>query len=326
MKNAIFLIAVAATMTLQAEERFLLAADTQVIEVNREGKVTDVLKHPGHTGIYDAWRLPNGGIAYVHRGGLAVFDGLKRLVMQHAASGGERHAEANSCAVWDGGSRFAFVDSAANQICTLDRTGALLGITPLPDLSEDPIHFRYRTIRALPFENAFWVCQYGRKTVLKVGSGDGNILQSMAIDPMLTHTGTVKKAFGIVQSIDGSLLVSTSTGCQLLRLDKDGNKLACWTAQNLGISCRYLLGLQCCQAGGWFVACGDYHLKEPQESSDLLVEINSEFKVVWRLKREQLVDQIEGPVDKSTGIEEMRITNVHHYDSERVEQCLNVRR
>lgn len=326
MRKLICLFAIAASMSLHAEERFLLAADAQVIEVNREGKVTDLLKHPGHSGIYDAWRLPDGGIAYVHRGGLAVFDGSKQIVMQHAATGSGKNTEANSCVVWDGGSQFAFVDSGANQICTLDRTGTLLSTTPLPDLSGDPLHFRYRTIRKVPGENAFWVCQYGRRTVLKVGAADGTIRQSIAIDPLLTPTATVKKAFGITQCHDGSLLVTTSTGCQLLRLDKQGNKIACWTAQELGISCRYLLGLQCCDTGNWLVACGDYHLKDPAESSDLLVEINSDCKVVWRLKRHQLADQIEGTVDKNSGIEEMRITNVHHYDSEHLDQCLSVRR
>jgi hypothetical protein len=37
MKAAFLLIALAVAVNLRAEERFLLAADTQVIEVNREG-------------------------------------------------------------------------------------------------------------------------------------------------------------------------------------------------------------------------------------------------------------------------------------------------
>ena len=47
---------------------------------------------------------------------------------------------------------------------------------------------------------------------------------------------------------------------------------------------------------------------------------------LMQLKREQLVDQIEGAVDKSTGMEEMRITNVHVYDNEQLSECLNVKR
>ena len=69
-----------------AEERYLLAADTQVLEVDRKGKVTQILKHPGHAGIFDATRLSDGGIAYAHRGGLAVFDSALRLVLSHPAS------------------------------------------------------------------------------------------------------------------------------------------------------------------------------------------------------------------------------------------------
>ena len=45
---------------------------------------------------------------------------------------------------------------------------------------------------------------------------------------------------------------------------------------------------------------------------------------MWRLTREQLVDQIEGVVDSKTGLEEMRITNVHAYDNERLAEVLNI--
>ena len=326
MKAAFLLIALAVAVNLRAEERFLLAADTQVIEVNREGRVTDLLRHPGHSGIYDAWRLPDGGVAYVHRGGLSVFDATKKLVMESAATRGEKGLEANSCAVLDGGSRIAFMDSGANRIRTVDRSGVVVGETPVPDLSSDPLHFRYRIVREIPGANAFWVCQYGRKTLLKIESGTGQVLQSIPIEPLLAPTAAVKKAFAITQCSDGTLLVATSTGGQLLRINQNGDKLACWTSQELGVSCRYLLGMQCLENGDVLVACGDYHLKTPDEGSDLLVEMSSDGKIVWRLQRAQLVDQIEGIVDKTTGIEEMRITNVHAYDSEHLRDCLKVRR
>jgi len=112
-----------------AEERYLLAADNQVIEINREGKVTDHLKHPGHGGIYDAWRLPDGGIAYAHKGGLAVFDAAKKLVLEHKAVAGAKGAEANSVAVLEGGKKFALMDSGVNQIRIVDRNGAIVSET-----------------------------------------------------------------------------------------------------------------------------------------------------------------------------------------------------
>lgn len=62
------------------------------------------------------------------------------------------------------------------------------------------------------------------------------------------------------------------------------------------------------------------------ERSNFLVEMDSDANIVWRLKRAQLVDQIEGIVDKTTGIEEIRITNVYAYDSEHLRDCLKVRR
>ncbi len=312
--------------SLPAEERFLLAADNQVLEINRAGRVKDVLKHPGHSGIYDAWRLPDGGIAYAHRGGLAVFDAAKKLVLEHAARGGSEGAEANSVAVLDGGARFALMDSGVCRIRIVDRNGTVVGETPLPELPGEPLHFRYRMIREVSGESAFWVGQYGRKTLLKVEKSTGRLLRTIPLEPLLKPSPTVQKAFAMVPSKADSLFVSTSTGCQLLRVDAQGKMLNCWTAAELGLACKYLLGLQSLAHGNVLVACGDYHLQSPNEGRDLLAEIDPQGKVVWRLTRDQLLDQVEGYVEKSTGLEELRITNVHAYDNARLSECLEVKR
>jgi hypothetical protein len=311
-------------LAMHSEERFLLAADNQVIEINRAGKVTDLLKHPGHGGIYDARRLPDGGIAYAHKGGLAVFDAKKKLVLEHHARAGSKGAEANSVAVLKDGSEFALMDSGVSQIRIVDRQGRIISETPLPDLSDDPLHFRYRMIREVRGEQAFWVGQYGRRTVLKVEAKTGRVLRSIPLDPLLTASPTVKKAFAVIEVEDGSLFVATSTGCQLLHMTADGKKLSCWTKEELGLSCRYLLGMQGLVSGRVIIACGDYHLQKADEGRDLLAEIDASGKVLWRLTREQLADQIEGAIEKSTGMEEMRITNVHAYDSEQLSECLKV--
>lgn len=305
-----------------AEERMLLAADNQVVEINRLGKVTDSLAKQGHSGIYEAWRLPDGGIAYAHKGGLAVFDRQKNLVLSHPARNGTKGTEANSCAVMDGGARFALMDSGVAQIRVVDRAGHVLSETQLPELTEDSLHSRYRTVRLVPGEKAFWVAQYGRRTLLKVAEGTGEILQSLLLDPMLKPTPAGHTAFGVTPLQGGVLWVATSTGKQLLKLNGKGEVERSWSAQELGLKCRYLLGTQQLENGRLLVACGDYHLKAIEEGSDLLAEIDSEGRVVWRLTRAQLVDQIEGVVDAKSGLEEMRITNVHAYDSERLEDVL----
>lgn len=302
------------TTSLHAEERFLLSADTQVIEVNRAGKVTALLKHPGHGGIYDAWRLQDGGTAYAHKGGLAVFDASNKLILENRARAENKGAEANSLAVLEGGQKFALMDSGVSQIRIVDRSGGVVSETPLPDLSDDPLHFRYRMIREAFGADAFWVGQYGRKTVLKVEAGTGRVLQTIPLDPILKPSPTVKKAFAVLEAGDGSLWVSTSTGCQLLHLDPNGKALGCWTIDDLGLKCRYLLGMCRLANGNILIACGDYHLQKPDEGRDLLAEIDGSGKVVWKLTREQLVDQIEGAVDKGSGLEEMRITNVQAFD------------
>jgi len=303
------------TAFAHAEERYLLAADNQVIEIDRTGKVVSVLKHPGHGGIYDAARLPDGGIAYAHRGGLAVFDAAKKLVMEHKAVAGPKGAEANSVAVLEGGKKFALMDSGVNQIRIVDRNGTIVSETPLPDLKGDPLHFRYRMIREVPGANAFWVGQYGRKTVLKVEKGTGRLLQTIPLDPLLKPSPTVKKAFATLQAEDGSLWVATSTGCQLLHVDAEGKKLGCWTIEDLGLQCRYTLGMSRLANGNVLMACGDYHMQKAEEGRDLLAEIDPAGKVVWKLTRDQLVDQIDGFIDKKSGLEELHITNVHVFES-----------
>jgi len=317
MKRLVVAILLALTTCCKAsaEEHYLLAADNQVVEINRAGKVTDLLKHPGHGGIYDAWRLPDGGIAYAHKGGLAVFDAAKKLVMEHKARESAKGVEVNSVAVLEGGRKFAVMDSGVSQIRIVDRSGAIVSETPLPDLKDDPLHFRYRMIRDMPGANAFWVGQYGRKTVLKVEAGTGRVLQTIPLDPLVKPSPTVKKAFDVLQVADGSLWVSTSTGCQLLHLSADGKKLGCWTIEDLDLKCRYLLGMSRLASGNVLIACGDYHLQKAEEGRDLLAEIDPTGKVVWRLTRDQLVDQIEGAIDKGSGLEEMRITNVHVVDA-----------
>lgn len=85
--------------------------------------------------------------------------------------------------------------------------------------------------------------------------------------------------------------------------------------EDLGLQCRYLLGMSLLANGNMLMACGDYHMQKAEEGRDLLAEIDPAGKVVWKLTREQLVDQVEGYIDKKSGLEELHITNVHVFDS-----------
>jgi hypothetical protein len=325
-KLFLFALAIASPIPyaiVKAEERFLLAADNQVIEINRSRKVTDSISGLGHSGIYEAWRLPDGGVAYAHRQGLAVFDAKKTLVLSHAARPGNKGTEANSCAVLDNGACFALMDSGVSQIRVVDRSGNVLSETPLPEIEEGGLHSRYRTIRTVRGEKAFWVAQYGRKTILKVGEGSGKILSTIDLASILKPSPAAHTAFGITALKNGALWVATSTGKQLLRIGASGEVERSWLSEELDLKCRYLLGTQQLDNDHLLVACGDYHLKNPDEGRDLVAEIDSNGKVAWKVTREQLVDQIEGFVDPKTGIEEMRITNIHAYDNEHLEKSLH---
>jgi hypothetical protein len=63
-------------------------------------------------------------------------------------------------------------------------------------------------------------------------------------------------------------------------------------------------------------------MKTTAEGLDQLAEINPGGQVVWKLTRAQLLNQIDGFIDPKTGIEELRITNVHAYDSARIKDAL----
>jgi hypothetical protein len=310
---------------VRADERLLLAADNQVVEVDRAGRVTDSLAKRGHGGIYEAWRLPDGGIAYAHSKGLAVFDAQKKVVLEHPARAGSKGTEANGCAVLDGGARFALVDAGVNQIRVVDRSGKVCSETPLPALDELPTHSRYRTVRAIPAEKAFWVTQYSRKAVLKVEEGSGRVLEMREMDALLKPKVS-GPAFSVLPLPGGSLWVATSTGKQLVKLGVQGGVERVLTADELGLSCRYLLGTQQLENGHLMVSCGDYHLKAAEEGRDLLAEVDGAGKVIWRLTREQLIEQIEGHVEPKTGLEEMRVTHVHVYDSGQLSGVLSMLR
>ena len=73
---------------------------------------------------------------------------------------------------------FALMDSGMSQIRIVDRGGKVVSETPLPDLKDEPLHFRYRMIREVMGANAFWVGQYGRKTVLKVEAKDTGLVEA----------------------------------------------------------------------------------------------------------------------------------------------------
>ena len=319
--------ALTAALPALAEQRFLLAAENQVIEINRAGHVTSVLKHPGHRNIWEAWRLPDGGIFYVHRDGMALFDKENRLVMEHAAMRNGNDVEAPGGTVLDGGQRFAMLDSVAAEIRVVDRKGAIVSRTPIPDLRPEPVHSRYRMIRRSERGNAFWIVQYARKTGLEIESGTGKILSTIALEPHLTETPPAPHlAFATLEPGDGTLYATTATGLQMLRFDAQRNRTGSWTAADLGLKTRYLLGMQRLANGNILLACGDYHMKSTDEGRDQLAEIQPDGKVAWKITRAQLIDQIEGFIDPKTSIEELRITNVHAYDSANLKNVLAVKR
>jgi hypothetical protein len=66
-------------------------------------------------------------------------------------------------------------------------------------------------------------------------------------------------------------------------------------------------------------------MKTLDEGRDLLAEIDVSGTVVWKLTRDRLIDQIEGVTDKRTGIEEIRVSHVHAYDSENLADCLKIK-
>jgi unsaturated rhamnogalacturonyl hydrolase len=307
-------------------ERFLCAADTQVIEINRAGQVTDVLKLPGQDGVYEAWRLPDGGIAYAHRGGLMVFDANKKLVLEHAAKTTHKGAEANSCAVLDGGEGFALLDSGACEIRVVDRKGTVVSTTPLPDLTAEAIHFRYRTVREVPGEKAYWVAQNSRNALLKIEIKTGKVLQAIPLTSLVKTAKASHKGYAVVQAGDGCLFATTSTGLELLQVTADGKALSSRTAGELGLACRYFNGMQLLADGNLIVACSDFHLTSAAQGRDVLAEINPAGKVIWRITRAQLVNQVEGFVEPKNGMEELRVCNVHVYHPDRLRECLNVNR
>jgi hypothetical protein len=306
----------------QAEERILAAAWNQVVEIDRDGRVTQVVKHPGHSGIWDAWRLPDGGIFYTDGLGMAVFDRAGSLVREHSTA----RSDGGAGTVRAGGAQFAVVDHGTAEIRVVTRSGAVVSRTPLPASMAGGPATPFRTIRESSRGDAFWLAHYFSNRLIEVERGSGRVLSEIDLGPHLVRSPPgAHHAFAIVQAGDG-VYTTTATGLQLLRLDAPRKPAASRTAGELGLAARYLLGMQLLRNGNIMLACGDYHLKSAAAGRDVLAEVSPEGKVVWKLTRDRIVNQIEGFVDPKTGIEEMRMTSVHVYDTERIFESLEARR
>lgn len=310
-----------AALPLGAEERYLLAAGHQVVEVNRDGVVTATLRHPGHVGIYDAWRLPDGGIAYAHRKGLAVFDAQQRLLLEYPAA-----TEADGIAILAEGASFALLDAGSGEIVTVNRRNEVLGRTPLPKLGEDPVHSRYRQLRSLRGGKEFLVGQFGRRRVLQVEAGTGRILATLELDPLLDAPRDAHKAFGLLPRHDGGLIVTTGPGQQILRFDARFRPVPWATPVELRSTCSSYLGVQATKQGGLLMACGDYHAATAAQANDVLVELSPSGKITWRLTRTHLANKIKGVPDAKAGFDRFHIANVHAYDSAHLDRALKVER
>ncbi len=326
MRTVMVLLYAICISCTDVEEGILLAAGNQLIEVNRDGEVLDIIKFPDQDGIYDAWRLPDGGVVYVHRLGLVLLDAENNILMEHKAVKGREGAEINSVEVLDGGEKFAVMESGINKILIIDRNDKVLNSIALPDLTKEHPHFRYRMIRKVNGEDAFWVAQKRRKTLVKVNYNSGRIHKEIYLDSYLKPSAQKDQCSAVVQAPDGSLYTTTSDGRRIVHIGKDGKLISRWTSEDLGISTRQFEGMQLLENGNIMVTCSDFHLKSADENKDLLAEITPKGKVVWRLSREEIIDQIVGYVQPTAQIEETRITNVHVYDKLKIEDCLNVNR
>lgn len=311
----LFICILFSVMPSWAEDHFLLAAFNQILEINREGKVLKSHQLPDHFGIYEAWKLPNGHIVFSHRKGLTMIDKENQVVMNHKVK-----LEAVSCDVLAGGKSFALMDNSVPSIKEIDLNGKLIQETPLPNLTQKA-HGRYRSIRKAKDENAYWACQLSSSKLIKVEEKTGKILAEL---PLKQYKAI--HLFGVTDLGNDGILASIGKGelKYVFHCDRDLNIIKKFNSEELGIDCRYFLGTQKLENGNILLACGDYHLKELEKGKDLLVEITPNNKVVWRLTRDQLVNQIDGFVDKKTSIEEMRITNVHLYNSSMIEKSLAV--
>lgn len=302
-----------------AEERFLLAAFNQILEINRQGSVVKKHHVPNTFGIYEAWKMPDGGLVFAHKKGLMRMNTQGEVVMSYQVN-----EESVSCDVINGGKSFALMDNSVPSIKEIDANGKLIKETPLPNLIKN-VHGRYRSIRKVKGGNAFWACQLSSSTVIKVAAGSGDVLAKLE----LKSHGAIH-LFGITDLDKGGVLVSIGKGAGkpkfIFHCDRNLNIIEKISNEDVRVQGIYFLGTQKLDNGNILLACGDYHLKDISEGKDLLVEIDDNNKIVWRLTRDQLVNQIDGFVDKRTSIEEMRITNVHYFNSNDLSQSLLVKK
>lgn len=299
--------------SLQAEERMLLACFNQLIEINRNGDVLKIYENAEEFGINDAWKCPDGSIFYTHRKGVVWMDQNGKPFLKHDAKKSEAGMEVNGCTPYQAGESFAFIDSSVPEIRVINRSGKILSQTPLPLVSQKA-HGRYRTLRLSKQDKAFWVCQVLTRKLLKVQENTGNIIDTIDLSTYLTPPIKSTKLFGVTDLGKDGLLCTTGPGKHLIHLDLNKKVKTIKQYSDLELNCRYFLGTQQLDNGHILMALGDYHMKSVEEVEDILVELDANKNVIWKLERKKLIDSICGYYDKKTGYEELRITNVHHYN------------
>jgi hypothetical protein len=94
-------------------------------------------------------------------------------------------------------------------------------------------------------------------------------VNSISLDPHLDPPASAHKSFAILDPGDGTLLITSATGKQILRFNADGEFHSSWNAAQLGISCASTLGVQSLPKKNLLLACGDYHLDSPAAARDV---------------------------------------------------------
>ena len=286
--------------------RMVIAGGQQIFVIEPDRSVSWVFGC--YDGVYDVWPLSNGNFLFSHKYGVCEVSHGKKIVWEYSL---EHNAlnEINSCQPLDDGN-ILILDSGNNRLIEVNRKKDIMVEIKLPSTAKSP-HDRYRIGRKT--KKSYYVSMLPYK-VLKF---DRNGKQTFEIN--MNVFGKQNKPFYAFETLplkSGNLLFSTGYDGRFLEVTPDSKVV--WEVSEKTIpwlKIQFSGGAVRLSNGNTILCNADWHVTNKDKQEFQLLEITKDYKLVWAIKYDDLSGLVEPYLEKKTGMNEFRVTQVKIIDN-----------
>lgn len=286
--------------------RMVIAGGQQIFVIEPDKSVSWVFG--GYDGVYDVWPLSNGNFLFSHKYGVCEVNPGKKIVWEYSL---EHNAlnEINSCQPLDNGN-ILILDSGNNRLIEVNRKKDIMVEIKLPSTAKSP-HDRYRIGRKI--KKSYYVSMLPDK-VLKF---DRNGKQTCEIN--MNVFGKQNEPFYAFETLPlkgGNLLFSTGYDGRFLEVTPDSKVV--WEVSEKTmpwLKIQFSGGAVRLSNGNTILCNADWHIKDHEAQEYQLLEITKDYKLGWAIKYSDLSGLVEPYLEKKTGMNEFRVTQVKIIDN-----------